>query len=162
MDPDSLGSLAIFDALIGAVRRLDEFGYELYLKHAAPGRTPAGSLAVSGSSFRIHRKDGTSERFDGAFILGCSVHQDGARHSVIIFTLILCWTRQEWLVQAWVEEEDSRRENMTLDLTDPTEFRASTVSGVVEALKLATDSLEQSVTLPAVATRLNAIQSRNA
>src|SRR3954471_6409238 len=107
MDVDGQQSRAVFDALIAAVDRLDQISYALYVKHSAPGRGLGRSIATAGPSFKIHRSDGTVEVFDGAFILGCYVHQDEAADSVIIFTVVLCWTRQEWVVRAWVEEEDS-------------------------------------------------------
>jgi hypothetical protein len=157
MDTGSQGAVAILGALSEAANRLDEFGYRLAVEHHAPGRTPARTISTTGSPFQIGR-----ERFDRAVVMGCSIQQDATRDRSIIFSLILAWTREEWFVQACVEEENLSRDNSTLRLADPNEFRASTVAEVINLLQRAVDDLEQAAALPAVATRLAAIgKSRN-
>lgn len=150
-------TIALLNALSGAVLRLDEFGYRLYIQHRAPGRGPCRSIGTSGTPFSLHRGEQV-EHFDHAFTFGCSVKLEEDRERAVIFSIMIGWKQEEWYLRGTTEEEDFDREQTGQILWQSPEYRVTSVHEAIATLSGLLDAVEASAGVKPVADLLAKIQ----
>jgi hypothetical protein len=157
MDVGSQQVLIALNALANAVDELGTFGYGLYLESKARSWTqPRGvSFCARGVSFS------GKGLFERALTLGCAIQCDGSGDRSIEFSVLVAWNSSHWSIQASVEDEDLTRDTITELLWESSEYTATTLDELVEALQTSVQALISSTHDERVAAILATIERRS-
>jgi len=147
MDAASKHVVIVLEALAKTERQLQSFGYRLYLDTRARSWTQPRGITLS---------DGDMP----GLLLGFAIWRDSSGERSIIFSISIGFSSTHWSVRSFVDDEDGERDQITRELWESPEFKATTLEELVESLEQSLHALTSSVDQQAVREYLAIIERR--
>jgi hypothetical protein len=138
-------------ALAQTVEKLRSFGYALYLETKATGWTQPRGLTFCGKGYAPSMP---------AVTMGFAIHRDDSGERSVIFSILVAWDTAHWSIQAFVEDEDGTRDEITNGLWESAEYSGATLDEFVASLEQSVHALMTSTRDQRVATMLATVARR--